>query len=40
LEKLLPDYVFLIRKLATGIKNNLCHSEVVLMGYPKDIIKV
>ena len=40
LEKLLPDYVFLIRKLATGIKNNLCHSEVVLLGYPKEIINV
>lgn len=38
LEKILPDYIFLIRKLTTGIKNNLCHSEVVLMGYPKEII--
>jgi FkbM family methyltransferase len=39
LERLLDDYVFLIRKLTAGIKNNLCHSEVVLMGYPKEIIK-
>jgi FkbM family methyltransferase len=40
LEKTLPDYIFLIRKLTTGIKNNLCHSEVVLMGYPKEIINI
>ena len=40
LENLLPDYVFLIRKLSSGIKNNLCHSEVALMGYPKEIINV
>jgi FkbM family methyltransferase len=38
LENLLPDYVFLIRKLSSGIKNNLCHSEVALIGYPKEII--
>ncbi|MFA5818608.1 MAG: FkbM family methyltransferase [Bacteroidales bacterium] len=38
LEKLLNDYVFIVRKLTMGIKNNLCHSEVVLMGYPKEII--
>jgi len=38
LEKILDDYNFLIRKLSTGIKDNLCHSEVVLMGYPKEII--
>ncbi len=37
LEDLLKDYVFMIRKLATGVKNNLCHSEVVLLGYPKEI---
>jgi FkbM family methyltransferase len=37
LERLLDDYVFLIRKLSTGIKYNLCHSEVVLLGYPKEI---
>jgi FkbM family methyltransferase len=38
LEKTLHDYTFLIRKLASGIKDNLCHSEVVLIGYPKEII--
>jgi FkbM family methyltransferase len=38
LEKLLDDYIFMIRKLSTGIKNNACHSEVVLLGYPKEII--
>ena len=40
LENLLHDYVFMIRKLSSGIKNNLCHSEVALMGYPKEIINV
>ena len=40
LEKTLPDYIFMIRKLTTGIRNNLCHSEVVLMGYPKEIINI
>jgi len=39
LEDLLPDYKFMVRKLATGIKNNLCHSEVVLLGYPEEIVK-
>jgi len=38
LEELLIDYVFMIRKLAGGVKNNLCHSEVVLLGYPKEIV--
>lgn len=38
LEELLNEYVFMIRKLAAGIKNNLCHSEVVLLGYPKEIL--
>jgi FkbM family methyltransferase len=39
LEDLLRDYKFMVRKLATGIKNNLCHSEVVLLGYPEEIVK-
>ena len=38
LEELLTDYVFMVRKLAGGIKNNKCHSEVVLLGYPKEIV--
>jgi FkbM family methyltransferase len=38
LENILNDYKFIIRKLTTGIKNNLCHSEVVLLAYPKEII--
>jgi len=38
LEELLNDYVFMVRKLSGGIKNNLCHSEVVLLGYPKEIV--
>jgi len=40
LEKLLSDYVFLVRKLTTGVKNNLCHSEVILLGYPNEIINL
>ncbi len=39
LEELLDNYVFLIRKLTSGVKNNNCHSEVVLLGYPAEIIK-
>ena len=38
LENILSDYIFMIRKLSTGLRNNLCHSEVVLIGYPKEII--
>jgi len=38
LEELLTDYVFMVRKLSGGIKNNMCHSEVVLLGYPKEIV--
>lgn len=38
LEGLLNDYIFMIRKLATGIENNLCHSEIILLGYPKEIL--
>lgn len=40
LEGLLHDYTFMIRKLATGIRDNLCHSEIILLGYPKEILKV
>jgi FkbM family methyltransferase len=38
LEDLLTDYIFIIRKLSGGIKNNLCHSEIVLLGYPKEAV--
>ena len=38
LENLLPGYIFLIRKLSSGVKNNLCHSEVVLIGYPEEAV--
>ena len=38
LESYLANYVFILRKLSTGIRNNLCHSEIVLLGYPKEII--
>ncbi len=38
LEALLSNYTFLIRKLASGVKNNLIHSEVVLLAYPKELM--
>jgi FkbM family methyltransferase len=38
LEVFLFDYVFAIRKLCTGIRNNLNHSEVVLIGVPKEVL--
>jgi FkbM family methyltransferase len=37
LDDLLNNYVFMIRKLSSGIRNNLCHSEVVLIAYPKEL---
>jgi FkbM family methyltransferase len=37
LEKSVEGYVFMIRKLSCGIKNNQCHSEIVLIGYPGEI---
>ena len=37
LEDLLPGYNFMIRKLCTGLKNNLAHSEVVLMAWPEEL---
>ncbi len=36
LEDLLVNYKFLVRKLSSGIKNNLIHSEVVLLAYPNE----
>jgi FkbM family methyltransferase len=39
LEKLLTDYTFVVKKLASGVKNNLCHSEVVLLAYPKELLQ-
>ncbi|GHN01469.1 hypothetical protein WSM22_29580 [Cytophagales bacterium WSM2-2] len=38
LEHLLKNYTFMIRKLSPGIRNNLIHSEVVLLGYPNELI--
>jgi FkbM family methyltransferase len=38
LDILLTDYMFLVRKLASGIKNNLNHSEVVLLAYPMELL--
>ncbi len=38
LEAELPNYGFMIRKLTPGIQNNLCHSEVILLAYPLEIL--
>jgi FkbM family methyltransferase len=38
LENLLEDYVFMIRKLSSGVKNNECHSEVILLACPKEVL--
>ena len=37
LENLLDNYTFLIRKLNSRIKNNLIHSEVILLAYPNEV---
>jgi hypothetical protein len=37
LEQLLTNYTFLIRKLSSQVKFNQIHSEVVLLGYPKEL---
>ncbi len=37
IESLLENYVFLVRKLNSGIRDNLCHSEVILIGYPGEL---
>lgn len=37
LEKWLPNYRFMVRKFCTGIKNNLNHSEVVLLAFPAEL---
>ncbi len=34
LEGFLINYKFIIRKLSAGVRNNLCHSDVFLIGYP------
>lgn len=36
LEKALDNYTFLIRKLSAGIENNLCHSDIFLIGFPDE----
>jgi FkbM family methyltransferase len=38
LEKSVEGYVFMIRKLSCGIKYNQCHSEIILLGYPGEIV--
>jgi FkbM family methyltransferase len=38
LEKSVEGYEFMIRKLSCGIKNNQCHSEIILLGYPGEIV--
>jgi len=36
LERHLSSYKFIIRKLSAGVRNNLCHSDVFLIGYPSE----
>lgn len=38
LEQELSNYQFMIRKLTPLVHDNLCHSEVVLLGYPRELI--
>lgn len=38
LEETVDGYTFLIRKLSCGIRNNQCHSEVVLLAFPNEIL--
>jgi FkbM family methyltransferase len=38
LEAELPNYGFMIRKLTPGVENNLCHSEVILLAYPLEVL--
>jgi FkbM family methyltransferase len=38
LEALLSNYTFLIRRLTSGVKNNLVHSEIVLLAYPNELM--
>lgn len=40
LQKTLPDYTFLIRKLDSSFLYNQCHSETVLIGYPNEITTI
>lgn len=37
LEEWLPDYRFMLRKFCSGVKNNLNHSEVVVLAYPGEL---
>lgn len=39
LEDLLENYTFILRKLSSEVKNNACHSEVVLLGFPSEILR-
>jgi len=38
LEASLDNYIFSIRKLTPGVEKNLCHSEVILLAYPKELV--
>lgn len=40
LQRILPDYTFLIRKLESNFLLNQCHSETVLIGYPNEIAAI
>lgn len=38
LENLLPNYKFIFRKLTPHLQSNYIHSEVILIGYPEEIV--
>lgn len=38
LEELLEDYTYMIRKMTCGVSRNLCHSEVILLAVPNEIL--
>lgn len=38
LESILHDYTFIIRKFESDVHKNHCHSEVVMLGYPNEIL--
>jgi FkbM family methyltransferase len=38
LEAELPNYIFMIRKLTPDVHLNHCHSEVILLAYPAELV--
>lgn len=40
LEKELRNYSFCLRKMTSEVKDNHCHSEVILLAYPSELVDV